>query len=154
VVFAAMIVASYHWERRRAWHDKRLPESEHSKSVDDNWIALIAILSKYVNDLTHLNLFFADLRQLRLAETVGDVFASAGWTVDLTKAPLPYDDRKYVDATRVSGYDRHLVEAVAMALSGHGFPDARAVVKDNPLDPSSPEWKQAQHRIQVIIGPR
>jgi hypothetical protein len=77
VVFAAMIVASYHWERRRAWHDKRLPESEHSKSVDDNWIALIAILSKYVNDLTHLNLFFADLRQLRLAQTVGDVFARA-----------------------------------------------------------------------------
>jgi hypothetical protein len=105
-------------------------------------------------NLSNAQIILLDKSRRSLAETLKSVFLFAGWTASLgnIKAQYPQDGKNI----EVIGYNKHLVEIVANALTVarlHGVRSrTEGVELILPDDGFSFRYNRAQHDIIIIVG--
>jgi hypothetical protein len=130
-------------------------QSDTKRTLTDDLDAqrqLIAALRKYGGGLANVEIHFANNRQRPLAGTLQSVFELAEWKAKVTNVAFDrYMDRHF-PGVEVRGYNKHLVEAVAGALTAAGLPEVWANTQTPSIGRDDEGWAHSQHRIYITIG--
>lgn len=114
--------------------------------------ALTETLGQYTNEHTNVKISFASLREKELAETLISIFELAGWKVNLISLPLEPYTHHFYNKTEVRGFNKHLVEAVALALTNAGIIRITSKVDELKVKPENPKWPHSKHKIYIVVG--
>jgi hypothetical protein len=82
------------------------------------------------------------------------MFSLAEWQTNLTVVPLDRSifDSGYFDGVEVQGFNRHLVETVAAALSDLSPNKVRIRVQTLTVERTNPKWAWCEQSIRVTLG--
>jgi hypothetical protein len=136
------------------WAIYKPTEQRQNTFTGDSQHRLIETLKQYTDDDANVKILFANIKHKRLAETLISIFELAGWKTNLTNVPLEHYVHQYFEGIEILGYNKHLVDAVADALTKFGLTEVRSKCEVSGIKKDNVKWKSVQRYIKLTIGHR
>jgi hypothetical protein len=126
---------------------------QNPRSLDTNARQrLVHDLQLVANEHTNVDIVFGPGQYHPFAQLLDGVFIAAGWSTNTTLMPQEPHNPQYHGGVEVRGCNRHLVDAVCVALRNVGVFDARINIVPLQIKRDNPKWLKAQHKVYLYIG--